>query len=130
MEAGVEVRNLPESDGRATPGPRTRVILDVAEASLELLTERGLSGLITFEREEPEGMTDLPVYTLHAVSTVGEERDTAKWVGPPAVDVLRELLNEYAEAMDNTEGVPPEAIDLWDRMVDKWSVYTEPENDR
>lgn len=107
--------HFPDRNTKA-PGPRTQVTLDLAECSLSDLVE-GLDAVRVWLTYRGEG-----VYTFHATQTVGQSR---KQEGEPAVDIMRRLVNAFADELDG-EDVPQRLRDRWDALVDEYLRLTAP----
>jgi hypothetical protein len=108
--------SLERLDPRTTkvPGERVRVTLDVAEASLPTLLE-GFPAARVWLTDEGDG-----VYAFHADLTLGESR---KQPGKPAIDILTDLVNEFADALDDDD-VPERLRARWDALVDEYKAQT------
>ncbi len=101
-----------------SPGPRTRVTLDVAEVSLPVLLA-GIDAARCWLTDEGDG-----VYAFHATQTLGESR---RQPGKPAVDVLVETMNRFADELDRDD-VPQRLRDIWADLVDEYRSRTSPLN--
>lgn len=107
-----------EAHETPTPGPRSEITLRLGDASLPQLVEGVNVERMWLIEEEPG------VYGLHATRTVGESRkdDVVK----PGIDVLVELLNEFAVVLDvNEDDVPREVVEAFDHLVERWTEYPE-----
>jgi len=100
----------------AAPGARTQIVLDIAQSSLANLLS-GVDAVRVWLVERGEG-----VYSFHATQTVGQSR---KQVGEPAVDIMRRVVNSFADDLDG-EDVPQRLRDRWDAMVEEYVRLTAP----
>lgn len=96
------------------PGPRTRIKLDVAEASLPFLVA-GIDNVRCWLTEQDDG-----VYTFHATQTIGQSRAQP---GEPVSDLLVNLINELGDALD-ADDVPQRLRDLWDDLLERYENRT------
>jgi hypothetical protein len=109
----MSVPKVPERQS-TVPGPRTIVRLDVAEQSLPVLLE-GINAVRCWLTDEGEGL-----YAFHAAQTLGESREQP---GKPAADLLRELVNEFADGLDAAD-VPQHLRDAWAMLVARYTAAT------
>lgn len=102
-----------------TPGPRTRVTLDIAELGLDDLVA-GM-GPVDFVRLVPVNDEE-GVYSLWARITIGQSR---KQAGKPAADQLTDYMNELGDALE-ADDVPQRLRDLWDNLLERYLADTAP----
>lgn len=105
-----------------TPGPRTKIMLELADHSLANLLEGE-----DVERIWLEGHED-GSYSLRATGRVGVTRDAGV---KPYVDIVVECANDLADAIDKhrTE-CPPEVVAVLDRVdarIENYIGEVEPE---
>jgi hypothetical protein len=99
-----------------TPGPRLKVLLDVAEESLPVLRE-GVEAESVRLAAQDDGS-----YRLQIVNSHG---GTVSRGIKPSVTILAELLDEWAETWLTRDDVPQEVQESWDRMVDSFEQLRE-----
>lgn len=100
-----------------SPGPRTRVTLDVAETGLADLV-KGIGPAEDVRLVETED----GVYSFHASITMGESR---KQAGKPAADQLTDYVNQLGDALE-ADDVPQRLRDLWNQLLDQYLADTAP----
>lgn len=120
----INTRRAKEADGMKriepresmTPGPRTTVLLNIAQQSLPTLIA-GIHADRCWLVDEGDG-----VYGFHATQPMGESR---KQPGTPAADLLAEMASALADMLDDPE-VPQRLRDRRDELVDRYLEQTAP----
>lgn len=104
-----------EAKATKTPGPEVELSLRIAEMSLPMLLEGQPA-------EEVKLVKNVDgTYGLTGTTTIGTTRESGV---KPAIDVLVDALNEFADVLDQHDAdIPQPVAEAWDAIAERWTAY-------